>query len=90
MFLSTREVSLTPEQKLKDAFIQAIGLPADTDFSTVNYGVTNHWDSVAHMQLIAEIENSFDIMLSTEQVIALSSFEKAKQLVGSHGFDFAA
>jgi acyl carrier protein len=90
MFPSTREVSLTPEQKLKGAFIQAIGLPADTDFGTVEYGVTNHWDSIAHMQLIAEIENTFDIMLSTEQVIGLSSFEKAKQMITPHGFDFAA
>ena len=81
---------MTPEQKLKDAFIQAIGLPAETDFSTVIYGATDNWDSVAHMQLIAEIENSFDIMLSTEQVIALSSFERAKQTVGAHGFDFTA
>lgn len=81
---------MTPEEKLKAAFVQAIGLPADTEFSTVTYGKTNHWDSVAHMQLIAEIENTFDIMLSTEQVIGLSSFEKAKQLIASHGFDFAA
>jgi acyl carrier protein len=85
-----REVSLTSDQKLKDAFKQAIGLPDDTDFSTVVYGVTNNWDSVAHMQLIAEIENSFDIMLSTEQVIAMSSFEKAKQLIASHGIEFTA
>jgi acyl carrier protein len=87
---TTREVSLTSEKKLKDAFILAIGLPADTDFGTVRYGVTDHWDSVAHMQLIAEIETSFDIMLSTEQVIAMNSFEKAKEVVASHGFDFAA
>lgn len=81
---------MTAEQKLKEAFIQAIGLPADTDFSTVRYGVTKNWDSVAHMQLIAEIENSFDIMLGTEQVIAMSSFEKAKELIASHGFEFTA
>jgi acyl carrier protein len=91
MFLSTtREVSLTSEQKLKEAFIQAIGLPVDTDFNTVSYGVTHNWDSVAHMQLIAEIENSFDIMLSTDEVIAMSSFEVAKKLIASHGIELTA
>jgi acyl carrier protein len=81
---------LNPEQKLKDAFIQAIGLPPDTDFSTVQYGQTTGWDSVAHMQLVAEIENSFDIMFSTEQVIDMSSFQKGREIVASHGVSFAA
>ena len=81
---------MTPEQKLKDAFIQAIGLPADTDFSAVQYGVTDGWDSVAHMQLVAAIENSFDIMLGSDQVIGLSSYEKAKEIAGTHGVEFAA
>jgi acyl carrier protein len=42
------------------------------------------------MQLIAEIENSFDIMLSTEEVIAMSSFEVAKKLIASHGIELTA
>ena len=81
---------MTPEQKLKDAFIQAIGIPTDTDFSTVEYGVTDGWDSVAHMQLVAEIENAFDIMFSSNQVIEMSSFGRAKEISAAHGVVFAA
>jgi len=84
------ERRLTPEQKLKDAFIQALGLPGDIDFSAVQYGVTDGWDSVAHMQLVPAIENSFDIMLNSDQVISMSSFEKAKEIVRAHGVVFTA
>ena len=85
-----REGDLTPEQKLKFAFAQAIGIPGDIDFSTVQYGVTENWDSVAHMQLVAEIENVFDVMFTSDQVIGMNSFEKAKEIVGSHGVVFPA
>lgn len=71
--------------KLKQAFITALALPADTDFNTVEYGKTPGWDSVAHMGLVAEIENALDIMLPTEDVIDLSSFNKAREIVSKQG-----
>ena len=37
------------------------------------------------MALVAEIENSFDIMLDTDQVIGMSSFAKAVETVAAHG-----
>ena len=71
--------------KLKQAFTSALALPAGTDFDTVEYGKTPGWDSVAHMGLIAAIENEFDIMLPTEDVIDMSSFNKAKEIVQKQG-----
>lgn len=78
-------------QKLQTAFQTALGLPETTDFSTVRYGETTGWDSVAHMALVAEIEQAFDVMFTTEQVIDMSSFGKAEEmLVNDHGIDFSA
>jgi acyl carrier protein len=52
------------------------------------YGQTKGWDSIAHMTLIAAIETQFDVMLSTEELIALSSFSKARELLQHHGVTF--
>lgn len=72
-------------ERLRAAFIQALGIPATTDFERLNYRSVPEWDSVAHMQLVAEIERTFDIMLDTEDVLGLSSFAKAKEIVAKHG-----
>ena len=40
------------------------------------------------MGLVAEIENTFDIMLATDDVIDLSSFSKAKEILGKYGIQF--
>ena len=78
------------EQKLKSAFQTVLGLNGSTDFSKVAYGQTQGWDSVAHMALVAEIETQFDIMLETEDVIDLSSFERGKEILSTkYGVEFA-
>src|SRR5579863_2060605 len=52
----------TATDRLKKAFADALSLPPGTDYGTLAYASTPGWDSVAHMALVAEIENTFDIM----------------------------
>lgn len=74
------------ETRLKSAFIEALGIdPEETDWASLKYRGIREWDSVAHMQLVAEIEDSFDIMLETDDVIGLSSFEVAKEILARYG-----
>jgi acyl carrier protein len=76
-------------ERLKQAFHEAIGIDLSVDFSTLEYGLTAGWDSVAHMSLVAEIERQFDIMMATEDVIDMSSFVKAQEILATrHGIAF--
>lgn len=77
-------------EKLKQAFVENVGVPPDTNWQELAYGSTPGWDSVAHMALVSGIENNFDVMLSTDQVINMSDFSKAKEIVASHGIVFNA
>ena len=70
---------------LKSTFVDVIGVDPAIDFNSLVYGSTPGWDSVAHMALVAAIEGVFDIMLPTDDVIDMSSFAKAKEIVAKHG-----
>jgi acyl carrier protein len=74
---------LTDIQKLDDAFRASLALPDDLDLATAAYGKTDGWDSVAHMQLVAAIENAFGIMIETDDVIAMSSYQVVLDILGS-------
>jgi len=74
--------------KLKNAFTEALGVSPDDDFGSMAYGETPGWDSIAHMCLIAAIELAFDIMLPTDDVIGMSNFIKAKEIVARNGVSF--
>ena len=39
------------------------------------------WDSVGHMSLVANLEDAFDIMMETDDIIDLSSYEKGKEIL---------
>ena len=40
------------------------------------------------MLLIAELENTFNVMLDTDDIIDLSSVAKAKEILAKHGITF--
>lgn len=54
----------------------------------LEYQAIPEWDSVGHMNLIAALEDAFDIMLDTDDIIDLSSFEKGKEIVNKYGVEF--
>jgi acyl carrier protein len=77
-------------ETLKQAFVAGLAVPEGSHFENLEYRGLREWNSVAHMQLIIEIENAFGIMLPTEDVIDLSSFRKAKEILTKHGVSFPA
>lgn len=74
--------------KLKSVFKEALRIPPDVDIEKLEYRGIPQWDSMAHVGLIADLETAFDVMLKTDEVLALSSFVKAKEILQSHGIEF--
>jgi acyl carrier protein len=72
-------------KKLQGAFIRSLGLSKDDDVPSLVYGQHALWDSVAHMRLVSEIEAAFDVMLDSEDVIAMSSYNVAVDILQKHG-----
>ena len=80
---------MTNNESLEHAFRQTLLLDDDCDLARVTYGETEEWDSIAHMQLVAAIESAFDVMLDTDEVISMSDFAIARNLLETnHGIDF--
>lgn len=73
------------ETKLKQAFANAFAIPLDPGIEEMAYGALACWDSTAHMVLIAEIEPAFEILLSTDDVIDLSSYQKTREIIQKYG-----
>jgi acyl carrier protein len=71
-------------EKLKTVFIDALSLTSEVEVEKLEYNSIRNWDSVAHMTLVAAIEDSFDIMLETDDVIDMSSFAKAVEIVAKN------
>jgi len=69
-------------------FEQALGVPADQVTDSLAYNSVKQWDSVAHMALVAALETEFDIMLDTDDILAMSSVAVARQILQKNGIVF--
>lgn len=69
--------------KYIDAFVNAFSVEADSA-STLRYQAIPAWDSVGHMSLIAAIEDAFDIMMDTDDIIEFESFQKGKEILSKN------
>lgn len=79
---------MTNIEKYKNAFIKGLELPEDKVNSGLTYQGIENWDSVGHMGLIAELEEAFDIMLETDDIIDFSSYDKGMEILGKYGIIF--
>jgi acyl carrier protein len=62
---------------------------SEDDLQGLEYQSISAWDSVGHMGLIAALEEAFDIMMDTDDIIDLSSYEKGKEiLVDNYDIEF--
>ncbi len=73
--------------RLKKTFSEALELPIESINDELTYG-NESWDSVAHLALVASIETEFDIMLASDDVIDMSSFLKAKEILNKYEVKF--
>ncbi len=73
---------------LEAVFAEALGLELQQVKDDLAYNSIVEWDSVAHMTLIAQIEEAYDVLLDTDDIIDMSSVGKAKQILEKYGIKF--
>ena len=77
-------------RQLQQAFTSALGLGPDADLSALRAGEAPQWDSLGHMELVAEIERTFGIQLSNEDILSLDSFATAVRILSRRGITVTA
>ncbi|MFG6357735.1 MAG: acyl carrier protein [Acetatifactor sp.] len=74
---------MTNYEKYVKLFAEAFSVSAE-QAEKLEYQGISAWDSVGHMELIAAIEDAFDIMMDTDDIIDFSSFEKGKEILAKN------
>ena len=74
---------MTNIEKYKNAFMESFNVE-NTGLAALEYQSILDWDSIGHMSLIAALEEAFDIMMDTDDIIDFSSFEKGKEIMGKY------
>lgn len=71
---------MTNLEKYNKAFCESFEI-GEEQLQGLQYQQIELWDSVGHMTLVANLEDAFDIMMETDDIIDLSSYEKGKEIL---------
>tara|TARA_B100000575_G_C23132086_1_gene656863 strand:- start:895 stop:1119 length:225 start_codon:yes stop_codon:yes gene_type:complete len=69
------------KERIRNVFASCLGVPEDVITDELEYATIPQWDSVAHMTVIVGLEDEFDIMIETDDVIDMSTVTKAYEIV---------
>ena len=83
--LTTTVASMNVNARLKNVFVQALETSPDVEIEKLEYRAYPGWDSVGHMRMIAALETEFGVLLETEQILDLNSFNRGLEILKAHG-----
>ncbi|WP_062766481.1 acyl carrier protein [Sphingopyxis terrae] len=73
------------EDRVFAQFADVLALDPLANRAELVYNEYPGWDSVAHMTLIAALETEFDCMLEMDDILDMSSFAKAVEIMQKYG-----
>ena len=74
---------MTNLEKYTQAFCDSLDVSKD-EAEKLEYQAISAWDSVGHMELVSAVEEAFDIMMDTDDIIDFNSFEKGKEILSKN------
>ena len=69
------------EETIQNAMMKIFKLPVDTNFSSLDMDSCDAWDSLAHMKLIIELENSLGVTFSEVEIETALSFSLLTEII---------
>tara|TARA_B110000208_G_C11441755_1_gene311084 strand:+ start:64 stop:330 length:267 start_codon:yes stop_codon:yes gene_type:complete len=82
-----KENIVNNRKKYNQVFAGTFNLEKNSIIDGLEYNSIPAWDSVGHMSMIAELEETFNVMLEMDEIIDFSSFNKGIEILGKHGIE---
>jgi len=76
------------KQKYDQVFIESFSIDESILNNNLEYNTIPSWDSIGHMGMIAALEETFDIMMETDDIIDFSSYKKGFEILKKYGIEF--
>ena len=78
---------MTNLDKYNQVFINVLSARPEDLNASFTFRDVPQWDSVAHLTLISELEDAFDIMFDAEDILHYESYENGKTILRRMGIE---
>jgi acyl carrier protein len=70
---------LVDENRLRSAVVAGLRIPDDRYRSNLQLGDLDEWDSLGHLDLVAQIESEFGVSLTLDEIPTLISLDAIRR-----------
>lgn len=74
-------------EKYDSIFCTVFGVEKSALSETFTFKDTAEWDSVAHLNLISELEDAFNVMFETEDILHYESYLNGLSILNKYGVE---
>ena len=78
---------MSNKEKYDQVFIESFSVDAEKLNEKLEYNSIETWDSIGHMQMIAELEDTFEIEFEMDDIINFSSYDKGIEILVKYGVE---
>ena len=75
---------MSDNDRVIETFSKVLGLPVERITDDLRYATIPEWDSIAHMSVVAALEDAYGIMIDMDDVIDMSSVGKAREIIAKY------
>ncbi len=75
---------MTNKEKYDQVFVESFSVTPDQLNEGLVYQSVQQWDSIGHMGMVAALEEAFDIMLETDDIIDFGSYTKGIEILAKY------
>ena len=75
---------MTNKEKYAQVFIDSFSITSDQLNDNLVYQGVQQWDSIGHMGMVAALEEAFDIMMETDDIIDFGSYSKGIEILAKY------
>jgi len=73
--------------KVEGIFQDVLSLDPPVNWDGLRYQQVETWDSLGHMAIVAELEDAFGILMETDDIVDMSSFGRALEILSKYGIE---
>lgn len=74
-------------EKYNDVFCRILNVKAEALNENFTFKAVEQWDSVAHLSLISEMEEVFDVFFESDDILHYGSYENGKKILAKYGVE---
>ncbi len=74
--------------KYNSIFLNIFNVDEGALNDTFNFKDIEKWDSMTHLTLISELEDAFDVMFETEDILHFGGYENGMKILAGYGVEF--